>query len=49
MLQSKVGVVILLQNYKYSVNPRTEEPLKMKISSNMLTPDGEIWLDVEEI
>ena len=48
-MQSKVGLTSLLRSYKFKVNKRTMEPLKMKVNSFVLAAEGEIWLDAEKI
>lgn len=49
LMQAKVGLASLLKHYKFSVNSKTLEPLKMKVSSFVLTAEGEIWLNAEKI
>ncbi|RZC41793.1 p450 domain containing protein [Asbolus verrucosus] len=49
LMQSKVGLTALLRKYKFTVNNKTKEPLKMKIYSFVLAAEGEIWLDAHEI
>ncbi|KAJ3655229.1 hypothetical protein Zmor_014365 [Zophobas morio] len=49
LMQSKVGLTSLLRSYKFNVNKKTMEPLKMKADSFVLATEGEIWLDAEKI
>jgi cytochrome P450 family 6 len=48
-MQTKVGLTSLLKKYKFTVNKKTIEPLKMKVNSVILAADGEIWLDAHKI
>lgn len=49
LMQTKVGLTSLLKNYKFSVNSKTQEPLKMKPLSLVLAAVGEIWLNAERV
>ncbi|RZC40782.1 p450 domain containing protein, partial [Asbolus verrucosus] len=49
LMQTKVGLVALLRNYRFTVNPKTVEPIKMAINSFILSADGGIWLDSHKI
>ncbi|RZB40991.1 p450 domain containing protein, partial [Asbolus verrucosus] len=49
LMQSKVGLTALLRQYKFTVNNKTKEPLKMKVNSFVLAAEGEIWLDAYKI
>ncbi|XP_044260804.1 probable cytochrome P450 6a17 isoform X2 [Tribolium madens] len=49
LIQSKLGLAFLLKRYKFTVSAKTQEPLKMKPNSLVLSAEGEIWLDVTEI
>ncbi|XP_063930041.1 probable cytochrome P450 6a17 [Zophobas morio] len=49
LMQSKVGLTFLLKSYKFKVNRRTVEPLKIKANSFILSAEGEVWLDAEKI
>ncbi|KAK4878617.1 hypothetical protein RN001_011123 [Aquatica leii] len=48
-LQMKVGLSILLQNYKFSLNEKTQLPLKINPKNFTLSPIGSIWVDAEKI
>ncbi|KAJ3656091.1 hypothetical protein Zmor_015192 [Zophobas morio] len=45
MLQTKVGLSVLLKNYKFSINSKTQVPLKLTPTSFTLSPEGGVWLD----
>lgn len=47
--QSKVGLAVLLQNYRFYLNSRTKTPLTMAPRSLVLAAEGGIWLDVQRI
>ncbi|KYB28570.1 probable cytochrome P450 6a14 [Tribolium castaneum] len=49
LMQTKVGLATLLQNYNFWVAGRTQEPLKYKVASFILAAEGEIWLDAEKL
>ncbi|XP_063930103.1 probable cytochrome P450 6a23 [Zophobas morio] len=49
LMQSKVGLTTLLKNYKFTVNKKTLEPLKMKVTSVVLAAEGEVWLNAEKV
>ncbi|XP_969948.1 cytochrome P450 6a2 [Tribolium castaneum] len=49
LTQTKVGLVALIQNYKFSVNSRTLDPLKMAPNTFILSAAGGIWLDSEKL
>jgi cytochrome P450 family 6 len=49
LMQTKVGLTSLLKKYKFTVNKKTIEPLKMKVNSVILAADGEIWFDAHKI
>lgn len=49
LMQSKVGLAVLLKDYEFRVNPQTKMPLKMNPRSMILTVDGGVWLDVKKV
>lgn len=49
IMQSKVGLAYLLKNYRFTVNKKTQEPLKMSAKSFVLAAEGDIWLNAERI
>ncbi|XP_063907362.1 cytochrome P450 6A1-like [Zophobas morio] len=46
LLQVKLGLFMMLRNFKFSLNERTEEPVKLTMNSTIVKPEGEIWLDI---
>ena len=49
LMQTKVGLATLLRHYKFTVNEKTLEPLKMKVNTIITSAEGEIWLSAEKI
>lgn len=50
LLQSKVGLALLLRQYQFFVNKtKTPTPLKYKVNSIFLAVEGGIWLDTQKI
>ncbi|KAF2902947.1 hypothetical protein ILUMI_03247 [Ignelater luminosus] len=49
MMQVRVGLIVLLQKYVFTLNNKTKTPLKMKPFSIVLSALGDIWLDVKKI
>lgn len=50
LMQTKVGLALLLRDYKFSVNKKkTPIPLKYKVNSIFLAVEGGIWLDVQKV
>lgn len=49
LMQTKVGLTYLLKNFKFTVNEKTNQPLKMYPRSFVLSPDGGIWLNAQKI
>lgn len=47
-MQAKVGLTTLLKDYKFTVNPRTKEPLTMDVNAMFFTAEGGIWLNIEK-
>ncbi|KAF2887013.1 hypothetical protein ILUMI_19160 [Ignelater luminosus] len=48
MMQTKVGLTVLLRDYKFSLNKQTIVPFVMDRYSFILTTEGGIWLNVEK-
>lgn len=46
-VQTKVGLAVLLKNFHFSVNSKTEVPLKFDPQSFTLVPVSGVWLNVE--
>ncbi|XP_066245812.1 probable cytochrome P450 6a13 [Euwallacea similis] len=49
IMQTKVGLVSLLSNFKFSLNENTATPIKMNPKSFILAVDGEVWLDADKV
>nr|XP_008200098.2 PREDICTED: probable cytochrome P450 6a23 [Tribolium castaneum] len=49
LMQSKVGLTSLLKKYKFTVNKKTQEPIKFQVNPFILAAEGEIWLSAEKI
>lgn len=48
-MQTKIGMISLLQNYRLTVNEKTIEPFQMVPTSIVLAVKGEVWLNAEKI
>lgn len=49
LLQSKVGIITLLRNYRFTVNEKTQIPFVMDPKNIILTVKGDIWLNAERV
>lgn len=49
LLQSKVGLVSLIKNYRFTVNKKTQEPITYEPSNIVLAAKGDIWLNAEKV
>ncbi|KAJ3631392.1 hypothetical protein MTP99_012521 [Tenebrio molitor] len=49
VLQSKIGLVTLLKNYKIKLSPKTRIPLTLHKKGFIIMAEGGVWLDVEKI
>ncbi|KAF2902943.1 hypothetical protein ILUMI_03243 [Ignelater luminosus] len=49
MMQVKVGLTALLQNYVFTLNNKTKTPLEMNPASISMAALGDIWLDVKRV
>lgn len=49
LMQTKVGLTVLLKNYLFTLNSKTQIPLKMDPFSFVMSPLGGVWLDVQRI
>ncbi|KRT82623.1 cytochrome P450, partial [Oryctes borbonicus] len=45
LMQVKMGLAILLKNYKFTVNRRTKLPVEFECNNFLLRVKGDIWLD----
>lgn len=48
-IQTKVGLAVLLKNFKFSLSPKTKVPLKFDPQSFPLSSLGGVWLNVEPV
>lgn len=49
MMQAKVGLCQLLQNYKFTLNQKTKLPLNFEPNSFIACAEGGIWLNAENV
>lgn len=49
IMQTKIGIVKLLRNYRLSVCNKTSIPMKFLPSGNVLSPLNGMWLTVENV
>lgn len=50
MLQSKAGLVALLRNFKFTLNEKTQQPIRMEPSSvGIPTVKGDVWVNATRI
>lgn len=49
LLETKIGLVTMLSNYKFKVNPKTQEPIQLDPKVFITSAQGGIWLDSEAI
>jgi cytochrome P450 family 6 len=49
LLQVKVAIGILLQNYTFSPSDRTDFPIKIDPSTLILAPLGKVWLKISKL
>lgn len=49
LMQTKVGLVSILRNYRVKLNPKTQTPIKFDPKSGTPSVVGGLWLDVEKI
>lgn len=47
LLQMKIGLVMVLQNYKLSLDKRTKEPIRINPKSPLVVPKDKIWIKLE--
>ncbi|KAI7815424.1 cytochrome p450, partial [Rhyzopertha dominica] len=48
-MQTKVGLATLLRNFRFTLNPKTNDPLVMDPAHFLLSAKDGVWLDVEKI
>jgi cytochrome P450 family 6 len=49
MMQARIGLAMLLNNYKFSTCSKSVIPLEIKVGSFVLNPKNGLWLKVEKI
>lgn len=49
MMQARIGLAFLLDNFKFSTCSKSVVPLVFSKTSFILTPDSGLWLKVEKI
>ncbi|XP_025832386.1 probable cytochrome P450 6a13 isoform X2 [Agrilus planipennis] len=49
LLQTKVGLIAMLKDYKFTLDPKTRTPLEYEIYLSILSPKGGIWLNASRI
>lgn len=49
MLQSKIGLIKILANYKIKISKKTQLPLTLDKKSFVTAAEGGIWLEVEKL
>ncbi|XP_055550780.1 uncharacterized protein LOC129733180 [Wyeomyia smithii] len=49
LLQSRMGIALLLRNYRFATCPKTPIPLKIDPVALIQGPAGEVWLAIEKI
>lgn len=49
LMQSKLGLINLLLNFKFSPSRNTTIPMEFLPKSQVLTPINKMWLNVEKI
>ncbi|CAD7083746.1 unnamed protein product [Hermetia illucens] len=49
MMQTKMGVIAGLRKFRYTLSPRTKQPLKLLSKFNVIYPEEDVWLNVERI
>jgi hypothetical protein len=48
-MQSKIAVVKMLENFKFSLNEKTTTPIQYNPSAPFVTPVGGLWLNIEKV
>ncbi|XP_037911588.1 probable cytochrome P450 6a14 isoform X2 [Hermetia illucens] len=49
MMQVKLGVIIGLRKFKYTLSPKTRQPIKLQSKFFVAQPEGGIWLNIESV
>jgi cytochrome P450 family 6 len=48
LLQTKVGLTVLLSNFEFSVCEKTKQPLELNPKSFITSAKGGIWLKIRQ-
>ncbi|XP_076273990.1 cytochrome P450 6a2-like [Rhynchophorus ferrugineus] len=49
LMQTKVGLISLIKNFRFTLNEKTKTPVEMERGSIVLSVKGDVWLDVQRI
>jgi cytochrome P450 family 6 len=49
LMQARIGLAVLLSNFRFELSDKTSHPLILSKSSPVLAPIGGIWLKVEKL
>lgn len=49
LMQTKIGLIELLTNFKFSPSPKTTIPMTFAPSAQLLAPVNDMWLQVEKL
>ncbi|CAD7083740.1 unnamed protein product [Hermetia illucens] len=49
MMQVKLGVITGLRKFKYTLSPKTRQPIKLQSKFFVAQPEGGIWLNIESV
>lgn len=49
MFQIKLSIASLLKTYKFSVNDKTADPIRMRTDTVVVVPKDKILLDVQKL
>ena len=48
-MQTKIGLIQLLCNYKFSPSDKTTIPMVFVASAPLLAPENDMWLKIEQL
>jgi len=49
MMQARIGLIMLLRHFKFTLSSKTPVPLKLQKNTFILAPEGGLWLDVSPV
>ncbi|KAF7281450.1 hypothetical protein GWI33_004775 [Rhynchophorus ferrugineus] len=49
VMQTKIGLISLLKNFKFTVNEKTRTPIQMEKVSFVLSVEGDVWLNASRV